>query len=155
MSPYSNSYSNMRPTPRFRIGSFFLLVLSLTCLSLAGCATLTSVRAAKGSGISKVFPAPVGTVWASALQATSVLGLGIAVSNEKEGYILAETGISAFSWGEKVSVFIDRVDDSHARIEVVSKRVVTTNVFAYNWENRILDKVDEILRQTSPPTKKL
>lgn len=142
----------MRPTPQLRITSIFLPILFFTCISFfTGCATLASVRAEKGSGTSRVFPAPVETVWTTTLQATSTLGLSIAVSNEKESYILAETGISAFSWGEKVAVFVDKVDDSHARVEVVSKRVVTTNVFAYSWENRILDKVDELLRQSNPP----
>ena len=64
-------------------------------------------------------------------------------SNEKEGTILAETAMSAFSYGEAIAVFVQKLDVSQTRVEVVSKRRLATNILAYNWENRILDKLSE------------
>ncbi len=111
----------------------------------SGCATLSTVQAERGKGSFRVYPAPLKTVWEQTFQALSILGLKIVTPNEKERYFLAETGLSALSWGEKIAIFVEKVDESHTRVEVVSRRVVATNVFAYNWEPRILDKIDSLL----------
>ena len=86
-------------------------------------------------------------MWEKTNQTLKLLQLGVAESNQKEGYILAETGISAMSWGEKVAVFVEKVDASSTRVEVVSRKVVTTNIFAENWESRILDTLEVLLKQ--------
>ncbi len=123
------------------------LTIGLILVLLTGCATLSSVRAERGNGISRVFDASFEVVWDKTVKATNMLGLGIAESNQQQGYMLAETGISPFSWGEKVAVFIEGIDADHTKVEVVSRKVMTTNVFAYSWQNRILNKVEELLRQ--------
>jgi len=117
----------------------------ICALTLASCATLSTARTAKGSGASRVFSTSFKTVWQTTHQAIGMLGPSIVSSNENEGTILAETSISAFSWGEAIAVFVEKVDDSHTRVEVVSKRKLATNIIAYNWENRVLDKVDALL----------
>ncbi len=130
--------------------------LIVTCVALlatvgSGCATLSTVQAEKGRGAFRVYSAPFKTVWEQTFQAVSALGLQIAVPNQKEGYLLAETGISAFSWGEKIAIFVEKVDESHTRVEVVSRRVVTTNVFAYDWEPRILNEIDKLMSGAQLP----
>lgn len=122
-----------------------VVLIGVIGISMTGCATLSSVKASKGSGAWRVYVAPANIVWGKVLEAIAGSGLGVAESNPVEGYLLAETGISAFSWGEKIVVFVDKIDDAHTRVEVVSKKVVTTNIFAYNWEQRILSKLDDLL----------
>lgn len=116
-------------------------------LLLCGCATLTSVRGERGRGSSRVYQAPFETVWKKANQTLKLLQLGIAESNQKQGYLLAETGISAFSWGERVAVFVERIDTSSTRVEVISRKVMATNIFAENWESRFLDTLEVLLNQ--------
>jgi hypothetical protein len=49
---------------------------------------------------------------------------------------------------ENVAIFIEKVNGvPKTRVEVVSKKAVVINVFAKNWETRILDKLAEDLRK--------
>ncbi len=94
----------------------------------SGCATLADARAAKGTGLARIYPA------------------------SREAF-LAENGWSGFSYGERVAVFVDAMNgEPRTRVEVVSKRVLATTVFGPDWQLPILDKLDEKLRfnSTSP-----
>jgi hypothetical protein len=73
------------------------------------------------------------------------MGLEIASKNREEGYVLAQKGITAFSYGENVAVFVEKIDDQSTKVEVVSKKAMATNIFAWNWEKPILDRLSEIL----------
>jgi hypothetical protein len=116
-------------------------------LSAAGCSTLDDARTAKGSGRTREYNAPFDTVWDTAEQAVHDMGLQIPSQNKEEGYILAQKGITAFSYGENVAVFVEKVDDQHTKVEVVSKKAVATNIFAWNWEKPILDRISELLEK--------
>ena len=120
----------------------FLLVI---LVSTVGCSSLDSVRKAKGTGKSRVYDASFATVWDATAQAVRDMGLQIANEKKDEGYILAQKGWSAFSYGENVAAFVDRESDQRTKVEVVSKKVMATNVFAYNWEKPILDRISEIV----------
>ena len=120
--------------------------MAATAALLSGCATLGSVQAERGHGSARVYSAPFETVWEKTNQALRILQLGVVESNQKEGYFLAETGISASSWGEKVAVFIQKIDTSSTRVEVVSRKALATNIFAENWEPRVLDTLGVLLQ---------
>lgn len=124
-----------------------LLVSLLFVISAAGCTTLADARNAKGRGRSNTYEAPFETVWAKAKIAVADTGLSVASENKEEGYILAQKGLSAFSYGENVAVFVQKVDDTHTKVEVVSKKALETNLFATNWEKPILDRVAQLLEK--------
>lgn len=64
------------------------------------------------------------------------------VSSSKEtGIILEQRGITAFSYGENVAVFVDSETDSTCTVEVVAKRAMQTNVFAPDWSAKILNEI--------------
>jgi hypothetical protein len=70
------------------------------------------------------------------------------VSKDKEdGKILAQKGMSAFSYGENVAVFVDAISESSSKVEVVSKRALQTNIVAKNWSNHILSGVEEKIKK--------
>lgn len=73
------------------------------------------------------------------------LGLVVAGESEKEGYYLAVKGMTAFSYGENIAVFITKVDEQTTSVEVVSKKTLGTNVFAANWQKPFLNKLEEML----------
>ena len=126
--------------------TFALAIVGLAFVS--GCATMADARYARGQGQSQVFNAPFETVWKAVPQALVSLGLPVAADNKQEGYILAERGISAFSLGEKVAVFIERVDGNRTKVEVVSKRAMATNIFAPDWAPEVLQRVEQVLAQS-------
>ncbi len=123
------------------------LIFLVFLLSVAGCATLADARKAKGKGTSRVYDAPFETVWNAASETINELGLSLVGENKQERYILAEKKITALSYGEKVAVFVDEIDDERTKVEVVSKKAMATNVLAWNWEKPILNKLDEILQR--------
>jgi hypothetical protein len=116
-------------------------------LAASGCATLADARAAKGSGVSRTYEASQETVWKAVPSVLAELGLQLVGDNKQEGYILAQRGISAFSYGENVAIFVESVGGvTKTRVEVISKKAMATNVFAPSWENDILNKLDEKLK---------
>ena len=77
------------------------------------------------------------------------LSLPMVGDNKTEGYILAQRGITAFSYGENVAIFVESVNGvTRTRVEVVSKKSMATNVFAPDWSKEILDKLGEKLKKT-------
>ena len=126
----------------------FVIAIVLLSAFTSGCATMADARYARGEGLSRVFDAPYDTVWKAVPEALSSLGLPVAADNKPEGYILAERGMTAFSWGEKVAVFVSKVSEKQTKVEVVSKRALATNITAADWGSEVLQRVDQILSQT-------
>lgn len=53
------------------------------------------------------------------------LSLPMVGDNKSEGYILAQRGITAFSYGENVAIFVESVKGvTRTRVEVVSKKAM-------------------------------
>jgi hypothetical protein len=61
--------------------------------------------------------------------------------------VLAEYGVSAFSWGERVGVFSRRAGKGETRVEVVSKRAVAVNVTAKDRTDEIFAALERVLAQ--------
>ena len=117
-------------------------------LFTSGCSTLADSRAAKGTGISREYAAPIDTVWKTVPSVLAELSLPMVADNKQEGYILAQRGVTAFSYGENVAIFVETVNGvTRTRVEVVSKKTMATNVFAPDWSKEILDKLGEKLKQ--------
>jgi len=121
------------------------LLLVVPLLLTGGCSTIADARKDKGHGTSRIYDAPFNTVWVTIPKAIEDLGLDLAGENKNEGYILAQKGITAASYGENVAVFATKIDEDKTKVEVVSKKTLATNVLAWNWEKPILDKLSEML----------
>ena len=126
-----------------RINVIIIILLSLILLN--GCATLADARSAKGSGSVQVYDSSFEDVWDIVPKALTELGLTIAGENKSEGYILAQRGMSAFSYGENVAVFVKKAGERNTSVEVVSKKAMSTTIFAPNWEPKVLTKIGEML----------
>ena len=124
---------------------FGLLIPGVCALSEVGCSNFHDTRAAKGTGYARIYDASFETVWESTKIAIAHTRLAIATESKEEGYIQAYRGVTAFSWGENVSVFISKVDATRTRVEVVSMKVDEMNILARDWELPILNKVTELI----------
>jgi hypothetical protein len=117
-------------------------------LCIQGCATMTDSIAAKGSGQYRVYDKSFDEVWEAVIGIVRGTQLSLVNKNKQTGQILAQQGFSAFSYGENVAIFIERIgSELRTRVEVVSKKVMATNVFARNWETHIFKKLDLKLKQ--------
>jgi uncharacterized lipoprotein len=127
---------------------FLSLAAALLALSFTtGCATLADATAARGQGMSRVYDQSYDVVWDAVNAAIKDTDLKVASANKDAGTILAQGAISAFSWGENVAIFVDRVDGKvSTRVEIVNKRALATNITAHSWDKTLFEKLDERLK---------
>ena len=128
-------------TSRNRRHALRLALTSTIGWSLAGAA-----RAARGDGSSREYAKPVGAVWPIVLDVVDQSGLTLLSKSRSDGLIVAQRSVSAFSWGETVSIHVNAVGKGRTRVEVVSKKAMSTNFLATNWEKRILSELDARIR---------
>ena len=130
----------------FKILSALVATIVATAL-MSACSTLSDARSAKGTGMSREYAAAPDAVWKALPKVLSELAVPVVSENRTEGVMLAQRGMTAFSYGENVAVFVDAVNGgSKTRVEVVSKKSMATNVFAPDWAKDILDRLDEKLK---------
>ena len=124
-----------------------LLSVSL-CVTgfLSGCSTLADAKAGKGTGISQSYPVAVDRVWQVLPAAVKLAGIDYVTDNKAEGFALAQRGLTAFSYGENVAIFVDSVQPQVTKVEVVSKKALATTIFATDWAKPILDKIAELIK---------
>jgi uncharacterized lipoprotein len=116
------------------IRNFIILI----CFSLlANCSTLSDVQKAEGQGKKISYQAPFNKTWDASLAALQNLRLNVDTKDKTQGFILAEGPLTAFSWGEVVSLFIRKQTESASTVEAVSKRKATGNIFAKEWADEI------------------
>jgi major membrane immunogen (membrane-anchored lipoprotein) len=123
--------------------------LSLLCVTilLSGCATMADSVNAKGTGQFRLYDKDFNAVWSAVLEVVNGSKLKLISENMGEGQILAQRGMSALSYGENVAVFVQRQEsDEKTRVEVVSKKALSTTVFATNWETKIFEELDVKLK---------
>jgi uncharacterized protein YceK len=127
---------------------FLTVVLTVVTLCFtSGCSTLADAQAAKGSGASRTYDKPYDTVWTAVIDTIKSSDLTLVSENKDKGTILAQGGISAFSWGENVAVYVEDVGGrAKTRVEVLNKRALATNITAKDWESRILEALDKRLK---------
>jgi len=119
--------------------TFIIIVLAI----MQGCATLSDAKSAKGAGSAKIYNASQETVWQAILPILHGAGLDVVSQNKQEGHILAQRGLSMFSYGEHVAIFVETIAKDQTRVEVVSKKALVTNLFATNWEIYIQEQLSE------------
>lgn len=123
---------------------FFASFIAILC---SGCSTLADAQAAKGSGQFKVYDKPYDVVWNTTIEVVKSSGLDFVSDSKEKGSILAQQGISALSYGENVAVFVEKVNETKTRVEVIDKRALATTVLSTNWENKIMQALDKKLLQ--------
>ena len=122
------------------------LIVLFAALFETGCSTLADARAARGTGQVRTYAAAPDSVWNALPTAVKEVGLDYVGENRAEGYALAQRGLSAFSYGENVAIYVSGVEkNTKSEVEVISKKSLSTNVFAPNWEKTVLDALSKLL----------
>lgn len=112
---------------------------------LLGCTTIVDAIEAKGTGEFRVYESSKEEVWPIVVGSIEKVGLDLVSENYESGMVLAQRGVTVFSYGENVAVFVDEVEDNKCRVEIVSKKQMETNVFAPNWSNNIFRQLNSEL----------
>ena len=108
---------------------------------VAGCTSVSDVANYEGGGQKLTFQASAEAVWAALPASLERVGLEIATADSARQTLLAKGGVSAFSWGEAVAVFVRPVDARHCSVEVVSRKAWIENLTAKRWEKPIFDEL--------------
>jgi hypothetical protein len=119
---------------------------AIALLLMVGCATMADLEQGKGITLD-VYGKTYDELWQLATTVISNYGLNIIQFREDQGYIQAARGMTLFSNGEAVAVYINPIDkeDQHWRIEVVSVKAIKTQIIAPDWAPLIRSKMIEIL----------
>ena len=128
--------------------SCFIGLLLFACV--AGCTTVSDVANYEGGGKKQTFQASAEAVWAALPAIVEKLGLETASVDSARQTLLAKGGVSAFSWGEAVAVFVRPVDERRCSVEVVSRKAWIENVTAKKWEKPILDELAKEFPREGP-----
>jgi len=120
-----------------------LIPLMLISMALAGCTTMADAVQARGTGEKVTYQASFDDVWAAMPDAISSAGLQFVSANRDDHSILAQRGMTAFSYGENVAIFVEKVADTKSSVEVDSKKAMVTNIFAPDWAKPIFEELDK------------
>ncbi len=128
--------------------TLFLFAISFGFIQ--GCSTLADAKAAKGSGTAVVYAASFDEVWNAIPGVLKELQLPMITDNKATGEVLAQQGVTMMSYGENVAIYVEKVgNEVKTRVEVISKKSMATNVFATNWETRIIEKLNQKFKKAS------
>lgn len=126
--------------------AFLLHVTALAgCGWLAACASIDSVRDARGKGLKRTFKYPFDEVYDAALAAAARKKLELVGATRATGTILLSNGASLGSLGERIAVFVSRLGDRTTSVEVVSQPVVATLSFPPDWPSLLFGEIEEDL----------
>lgn len=127
----------------------FFIACSLILTS--GCSTLADARAARGEGTTRIYDRPYDQVWTAVISTVRASGLALITNDRSEGLVLAQGAVGAFSMGENVAIYVeDAGSKEKTRVEIINKRAMATNVFAPDWESRLIRALDTQLTSGKP-----
>jgi len=127
----------------FRRLAFISAIAGLALALNTGCSTMADAMQGRGTGQSVAYQASFDEIWAALPSAVNAAGLKFVAANRDDRSVLAQRGITAFSYGENVAIFVDPLTGQKQRVEVVSKKAMATNVFAPSWAKPIFAELDK------------
>lgn len=122
---------------------FLFTGVALLALVHSGCATIADAQKGRGTGETALYAASFEEIWAALPTAVTEAGLEFITANRDDRSVLAQRGITAFSYGENVAIFVNSPEEARQEVEVVSKKAMATNVFAPNWAKPVFDELDK------------
>jgi len=116
---------------------------------MGGCASTETVKEAEGQGVSRSYPYTYDQVYEATLSAAKTKELEVVESDRSAGRVMLSHGVTLWSWGERIAVFIKPVADATTEVEIVSKPVLSPLNFPPDWQNILLDQIGFELRALS------
>lgn len=119
-----------------------ILIIPLVASLLGGCASTETVKEAQGQGVSRTYQAPYERVYTATLDAAKSKKLEVVEDNQMAGKLVLSHGVTLWSWGERVAVFVKTKGPTATEVEVVSKPVLAPLNFPPDWQKILLDQID-------------
>lgn len=122
------------------------LVISLIVIVIGGCASTETVKESEGQGITRTYPYPYDLVYDATISAAKTQELEIVETDKSNGRLIFKHGVTLWSWGENIAVFIKPQSTNSTEVEIVSEPVMAPFNIPPDWQHILLDKIDEELR---------
>lgn len=117
---------------------------------VVGCASVDTVRDAKGQGVKRNFRQPYEAVYAAAVSAVAKRKLEIIEQDRAAGRLVLSNGASWSSLGEHIAVFVSRTKDRVTSVEIVSKPVLSVT-FPPDWPALLFGDIEQELAALKTP----
>lgn len=127
--------------------AFLCAAMAASGMSLLGaCSSADSIKDARGKGAKRTYKQTYDEVFAAAMHAAEKKKLEIVSSVRDTGTILLSNGASLGSLGgERIAIFVSRVNDRTTSVEIVARPVVATVSFPPDWPNLLFGEIEEEL----------
>lgn len=122
------------------------LAVPVVAAFIAGCASTETVKEAKGQGVTRTYAYPFQPVYDATLAAAKSKSLEVVESDKASGRLVLSHGVTLWSWGERIAVFIKPADRRSTEVEIVSKPVLSPLNFPPDWQKILLDQIDVELK---------
>ena len=122
-----------------------LILIPVFSLLVASCASVETVKEAKGEGTKRVYPYPYDMVFKATLKAAVQQKLEVVESDKTAKRIVLSHGTTWLSWGENIAIFLDPQSPNATEVEIVSKPVMAPLNFPPEWDKILLDQIDKEL----------
>lgn len=113
----------------------------LVTILFAGCASTETVKQEKGEGDKRLFEHGYDAVFDASLVVAKKQELEVVEQDRGSGTIILSHGVTLWSWGERIAVFVTKVSASQTEVEIISKPVLAPLNFPPDWVNRIFDGI--------------
>jgi len=101
---------------------------ALLIFALAGCASMSDVLKSKDEGTVKSYPVTFDRAWEIAMTVLRWEDCETIEEHKSDGYMLTTVGANLISSGSAVGVWVEREGANQAKVTVVTKRKVQTNI---------------------------
>ncbi len=122
------------------------LMVAFVALIASGCASTETVKEAKGQGVSRSYPYAYEPVYNATVAAAKNRSLDVVENDKTNGRLILSHGITLWSWGERIAVFIKPIAAASTEVEIVSKPVLAPLNFPPDWQKILLDQIEVELR---------
>jgi hypothetical protein len=92
------------------------------------------------------YASPYEDVFNATLSAAKANKLDVVETDRTNGRLVLSNGISWWSWGERIAVFIKGTSGQSTDVEIVSKPVLSPLNFPPDWQQILLERIDTELR---------
>jgi len=107
----------------------FLPAFAIVMLFLFGsCATMSDVLSSKDDGTAEIYPVGFDKAWDIATTVLRWEGAESIEHHKDKGYMVTQTSQNLVSAGALIGVWVDKIDNSHSKVTVVTKRKMATNI---------------------------
>lgn len=119
----------------------FLLVLVLTAF-LTACASIDSMKQARGQGAKRIYPYALDKVYEATLDGARRQHLDVVSSDKSKGMVILAYGVTWLAWGGRIAVFLDSATPDATEVEIINKPVLLRIAYSPDWNRTLLDEIE-------------